>query len=83
MPDGFEKCWRHALSPVSYLSLGPKVAGSADATALDSCVAVPLTHGINMDLRHFQDQAELLAEQQLQDCPSTDGTAFKHKWNQL
>lgn len=64
---------------VSHLSFGPKVAGSADATALDSRIAVPLTHTFNIDLRHLQDQTELLAEQQLRDCTRRDETVFKNK----
>lgn len=71
-PDEAETCWRRALRPTSHLSLGSKVAGSADAVALNSCVAVPLTHRFSVDLRRLQDQTELLAEQQLHHCTDTE-----------
>lgn len=68
------------LRPMSHLSLGSKVAGSADAMALNSYIVVPLTHRSNIDLRHLQDQTELLAEQQLHDCTHRDAADFKYKW---
>lgn len=68
---------------VSHLSFGPKVAGSADATALNSRIAVPLTHTFKVDLRHLQDQTKLLAEQQLHDCARRDATVFKYRTDQL
>lgn len=68
---------------VSHLSFRPKVAGSADATALNSRIAVPPTHTFNIDLRHLQDQTKLLAEQQLCDCTCRDATVFKYKLTNL
>ena len=68
---------------MSHPSLGSKVAGFAYAMARNANIAVPLTHSFNINLRHLQDQAQLLAEQQLQDYTDRDSTDLNYKRSPL
>ena len=54
------------MSLKSYFSFWSETTGAADVVAVKPCVGVPLTHCLQIHLRHLQNQTQLLAEQQLQ-----------------
>lgn len=62
------------LKLMSHHSLWSEAARSADSMAHHTCVAVSLTYCFYINLRHLQNQTQLLAEQQLHDCVDDRGS---------